>query len=175
MITEMSTKIQPSNNYARIAYATSMSGGIALALLSTFIPLYKGIVSVFAVVLIAVAIAIYTKYVAVTYYYDITRDNNGAPIFVVRQVMGKRESTLCRIDLADIIKVENENAKERRAHKTPFEYRKYSYLPTLMPKNTVRLTVHGKYENAEIIIENENYGEVLKKYAEEARQTDFRD
>ena len=173
MIRELSTKIQPSNNKARYAFAISMSGGIAIALLSSIVPSYQGIVALVACAFIVAAVAIYSKYVAVTYYYDLTVDNNGIPIFVVRQVLGNRQSTLCRIDVADIVKVEVESAKERRKHKTPFEYRKYVYTPTLMPKKSVRLTVHGRYEKAEIIIENENYAELLMKNAEEARKMGF--
>ena len=173
MIRELSTKIQPSNNKARYAFAISMSGGIAIALLSSIVPSYQGIVALVACAFIVAAVAIYSKYVAVTYYYDLTVDNNGIPIFVVRQVLGNRQSTLCRIDVADIVKVEVESAKERRKHKTPFEYRKYVYTPTLMPKKSVRLTVHGRYEKAEIIIENENYAEILRKNAEEAREIGF--
>ena len=173
MIRELSTKIQPSNNKARYAFAISMSGGIAIALLSSIVPSYQGIVALVACAFIVAAVAIYSKYVAVTYYYDLTVDNNGIPIFVVRQVLGNRQSTLCRIDVADIVKVEVESAKERRKHKTPFEYRKYVYTPTLMPKKSVRLTVHGRYEKAEIIIENENYAELLMKNAEEAREMGF--
>ena len=173
MIRDLSTKIKPRNNIARYTFVFCMSGGIAIALLSCILPSYRGIVALLACAFLVVAVAVYSKYVAVTYYYDLTKDNNGTPIFVVRQVTGKRESTLCRIDIADIVKVESEDAKERRKHKTPLEYRKYSYRPTLMPKKTVRLTVNGRYEKAEIIIENELYGDLLKKYAEELRQMGF--
>ena len=173
MIRELSTKIQPSNNNARYVFVFSISGGVALALLSSILPYYQGIVALVACAFLVVGVAVYSKYVAVIYYYDLSVDNNGIPIFVVRQVIGERQSTLCRIDVADIVKVEVENAKERRNHKTPFEYKKYIYTPTLMPKKSVRLTVHGKYEKAEIIIENEGYAEILQKNAEEARAMGF--
>ena len=126
MITEMSTKMTPSNNYARLIFAFFASGGICLALLSTVIDLYKGVVALLGVVLLVTAIAFFSKYIASVYYYDITFDHNKVPIFVVRQVSGNRESTLCRIDIADIVKVEEESAKERRSHKTPFGYCKYN-------------------------------------------------
>lgn len=171
MIIETFIKAEPSNNKARVAFALCLSGGIALALLSTIVPLYKGLVSIGGVILLIAGIALFSKYVASVYYYDITFDSYGAPIFVVRQVSGKRESTLCRIDVADIVKAEKETPKERRKHKTPFGYRKYSYLPTLMPKSTHRLTVHGKYENCEIIIEcGDRLSGLLMEYSEEARR-----
>lgn len=173
MIRDLSTKIRPSNNNARYTFVFCMSGGIAIALLSCILPSYRGIVALLACAFLVVAVAVYSKYVAVTYYYDLSVDNNGVPVFVIRQVMGNRQSTLCRIDVADIVNVEIESASERRKHKTPFEYRKYVYTPTLMPKKTVRLTVHGRYEKSEIIIENENYAEILKQNAKEARALGF--
>ena len=88
----------------------------------------------------------------------------------MRQIVGEKQSTLCRIDIADIVKVENETPGERRKHKTTIGYNKYSYLPTLFPKKTSRLTVEGKYEKSEILIENEHYAELLMKYAELARK-----
>ena len=158
---EMSTRVQPSNNYARLIFSIFTSGGICIALVSTLVPMYRGIVALLGAALLVVGITVYSKHLASVYYYDITKDSNGTPIFVVRQVMGKRESTLCRIDIADIASVEHETRKERRGHKTPAGYVKYVYTPTLAPKETSRLTLNGKYENAEIIIENRLYAEHL--------------
>ena len=110
-----------------------------------------------------------SKYLASVYYYDITKDVNGTPIFVVRQVMGKRESTLCRIDIADIVSVAHETADERRGHKTPAGYLKYVYTPTLAPKETSRLTVVGRYESAEIVIESRLYAEHLMELSRKIR------
>lgn len=170
MITETYIKVKPSNNKARVAFALCVAGGIALSVLSTIIPLYRGLVSLGGVILLVAGVSIFSRYVASVYYYDITHDSYGTPIFVVRQISGKRESTLCRIDLADIVKIEDESAEEKRKHKTPNGYRKYSYVPTLMPKSTTRLTVHSRYEKSEIIIEGgERLSTLLASYAEEAR------
>jgi hypothetical protein len=115
-------------------------------------------------------ITVFSKYVASVYYYDITHDSYGTPIFVVRQVSGKRESTLCRVDLADIIKIDEENTEQRRRHNTPPGYVKYTYVPTLMPKNTLRLTVISRYEKSEIVIEgDEIFSSLLNRYSKEAR------
>ena len=158
---EMSTRVQPSNNYARLIFSLFTAGGICLALVSTLVPMYKGVVALLGAVLLVVGVTVYSKYLASVYYYDITKDVNGTPIFVVRQVMGKRESTLCRVNIADIVSAEHETASQRRKHKTPLGYLKYVYTPTLAPKETSRLTLNGKYENAEIVIENRLYAEHL--------------
>ena len=169
MITEMSSKMQPSNNYARLIFAFFTAGGISLSLLSTFIPRFSGLVALCGAVMLVVAVTVFSRYVASVYYYDITYDYKGTPIFVVRQMTGKRQSTLCRIDIADIVNVEVENAKQRRAHKTPTGYMKYNYSPTLWAKETSRLTVEGKYEKSEIIIENKLYAEHLARISEELK------
>lgn len=170
MISETYIKIKPSNNNARIAFAFCTSGGIALSLLSTIVPTYRGLVSLGGVVLLVTGIAVFSKFVASVYYYDVSFDSDRTPIFVVRRISGKRESTLCRIDLADIVKVEAEDSKKRKKHKTPVGYSKYIYVPTLMPKNTLRLTVHSRYENSEILIEGDsNLSTLLSTYSEEAR------
>jgi hypothetical protein len=131
--------------------------------------MYKGIVALAGAILLVVGITVYSKYLASVYYYDITKDANGTPVFVVRQIMGKRESTLCRIDVADIISVTHETSAERRNHKTPAGYLKYVYTPTLMPKATSRLIVEGQYEKAEIVIENRLYAEHLLELSRSLR------
>lgn len=172
MFYEMSTRVQPSNNYARLIFSFFTSGGICLALISTLVPMYKGIVALAGAILLVVGITVYSKYLASVYYYDITKDANGTPVFVVRQIMGKRESTLCRIDMADIISVIHETSAERRNHKTPAGYLKYVYTPTLMPKATSRLIVEGQYEKAEIVIENRLYAEHLLELSRSLRGED---
>lgn len=166
---EMSTRVQPSNNYARLIFSIFTSGGICIALVSTLVPMYRGIVALLGAALLVVGITVYSKYLASVYYYDITKDVNGTPVFVVRQVMGKRESTLCRIDIADIVSVAHETADERRGHKTPAGYLKYVYTPTLAPKETSRLTVVGRYESAEIVIESRLYAEHLMELSRKIR------
>lgn len=170
MIREFSVKPKPSNNKARAAFIICTSGAFALIMLSTFIPLYKGLVSLVGVVLLSVALALYTKYIAPIYYYDIMVDSDGVPLFVVRQQIGKRYTTLCRIALHEIVKIEKENAVQRREHKTPFDMKKYAYLPTLDPQKVYRITTSGRHERAEILIESsDEFANMLISYSREAR------
>ena len=171
MIREFSVKPKPSNNRARICFSLSMSLALAFILLSTFIPVYQGIVSLFGVASLTVGLVLYTKYISPIYFYDITFDSNSVAILVVRQQIGKRYSTLCRIALSDIVKVERENRKQRRSHKTPAGVIKYTYLPTLDPAESYRLTVSGRVERAEILIESsDGFADLLCRYAAEARE-----
>ena len=172
MIKELSTKVKSSNNNARVAFFLLLAISVAAFVAYFASPSFKGVIGLFGIAFITAATLIYTKYVSSEYYYDITNDYDGMPVFVVRQIVGKRQSTLCRIGLADVVDAKIESGAERRAHKTPFGYRKYVYSPTLFPATTCRLTVSSRYEKAEIIIEvNEEYKNLLLSYALEARES----
>ena len=143
----------------------------ALVTLSTVIPLYRGLVSMAGVLLLTIALVFYTKYILPIYFYDIFIDSDGTPLFVVRQQTGKRQSTLCRIPLNEILRVEKQSRQQRREHKTPYEVKKYAYLPTLDPDEIYRITTSGRYERAEILIEcSEGFAKMLTVYSAEARQ-----
>ena len=143
----------------------------ALVTLSTVIPLYRGLVSMAGVLLLTLALVFYTKYILPIYFYDIFIDSDGTPLFVVRQQTGKRQSTLCRIPLYEIVRVEKQSRQQRREHKTPYEVKKYAYLPTLDPDEIYRITTSGRYERAEILIEcSEGFAKMLTVYSAEARQ-----
>ncbi len=170
MIREFSIKPKPTNGKARAAFILCTVGSFALITISTVIPLYKGLVSLAGVVLLTLALVLYTKYIAPAYFYDIMLDSEGTPLFVVRQQTGKRYTTLCRIALHEIVKIEKQSKKQRREHKTPYEMKKYSYLPTLDPDEVYRITTSGRYERAEILIESsDGFAELLISYSAEAR------
>ena len=170
MIREFSVKPKPSNNKARYIFVFCTSISFALILLSTFIPTYKGMVSLVGVSLLTLALMIYTKYIAPIYYYDITFDNEGNAVFVVRQQTGKKYTTLCRIALSEIVKIEKQTAEQMKTHKTPMGTVKYSYLPTLSPSLAYRITTSGRYERAEILIESsEEFADLLTSYSNEER------
>lgn len=172
MITEFSTRAKSSNNNARIAFFLLLGASVAVFAAYFISPLYKGIIGLVGIALITAAVLIYTKYVSCEYYYDVTHDSDGTPVFVVRQITGKRQSTLCRIAVSDIVTAKMESTAVRRAHRTPMGYRKYAYFPTLVPSETCRLTVSNRYEKAEILIEvNEEFKNLILSYAVEARAT----
>ena len=170
MINEFSARVKSSNNNARVAFITLLALCGATVVAYSAIPLYKGLVGLVAIAFLTAAILIYTRYMAPTYYYDVTHDYEGTPIFVVRQVVGRRETTLSRITLSDIIAIDVEDAAARRAHKTEYGYRKYVYTPTLSPEKTCRITVRNRYESAEIVIESgDDFANLLRSYVNEAK------
>lgn len=171
MIREFSVRPKPSNNKARAMFIACSVLAFALVTLSTVIPLYRGLVSMAGVLLLTLALAFYTKYILPIYFYDIFIDSDGTPLFIVRQQTGKRQSTLCRIPLNEILRVEKQSRQQRREHKTPYEVKKYAYLPTLDPDEIYRITTSGRYERAEILIESsEGFAKMLTVYSAEARE-----
>lgn len=153
MIKEMTVRPKPQNNNAKIAFLITLFVSFVGFGVYFAMERFRGFVGMFALFTLVTAILFYTKYIVPSFCYDLTTDSEDTPIFVVRQRTGKRETTLCRIDLASIKSIKREDKAERRSHKTPKDFRKYVYSPTLFPPAVYRITVIGRYEKAEIIIE----------------------
>ncbi len=171
MIRELSAKPKPTNNKARVLFILSICIAFICITTSTLVTSYKGIVSLLGVAALMVGVLTYTKYVSPLWFYDITFDSDGTPVFVVRQQIGRRHTTLCRISITEIVSVNKESAEQRRAHKTPEGVIRYSYMPTLDPAESYRITTSSYHERAEILIESsEGFAELLRAYAAEARE-----
>lgn len=170
MISEFSVHAKPRNKNSYVAFIVLLLVSVLGFCVCFSMDSYKGVVGVFALMILTLAILVYTKFIAPAFYYDIAIDSEGIPMFVVRQIVGKRQTTLCRLDLADIVSIEYETKKQRAEHKTSHGVRKYIYAPTMFPAEVYRITAKNRYETAEIIIEgNEIFADTLKSYAEEAR------
>lgn len=174
MINELQIKLRPTNNKAKVAF--SIFGACAVI---AFVAYYlmrgnevekASLVGLLGLVLLTASLTFYTKYMSSVYYYEIMRDTAGVPLFLVKQAVGKRVSTLCRIALYEIKKIERTTAPERKAYKTPADHRRYNYVPTFMPSVTYRLTTLSRYEKAEIYIEiSDEFAETFKVYVAEAQ------
>lgn len=177
MINELSVKAKPSNNKARVAFYTALTvaalGAVTYLALRALSVEKSGLVGFIPLAAAVAAVFFYSKYISGIYYYDVTFDSSGYAVFVVRQVIGKRNSTLCRIGISEIFRVEREDTEQRRNHKTPKDHKRYSYLPTLLPEYSYRLITRSRYERSEIIIEcSDEFAELIKQYAAEAREAD---
>ena len=170
MIKEITVHPKAKNHKARIAFLICILISAICFVTSALIAKYKGVVAFAGAGAFVSAMLFYTKYISVEFYYDIAFDSEGTPIFVVRQLIGKRQTTLCRLDLSSIVRIEYETAKERKVHKTEFGFVKYVYAPTLFPAESYRITARSRYEKCEIIIEcSKEFSELLLSYSEEAR------
>lgn len=146
--------------------------GIALltAIASTFMPMYRGVVGMVTLGALTTAILMYTKYVSVKFYYDVMVTGLDEPLLVVRQAVGKRNVTLARVALADILSITRESREERRAHKREKGIALYNYGPTLSPSVTYRVQVRNYIERADIVLEGtDEFFEKIKEYASLAR------
>ena len=111
-----------------------------------------------------------TRYIFASLRYDVLFDTEGAPFFLVRQITGKRERALSRFYLADVESIVRETKEERAARKTEAGFVKYSYMPSLAPKDNILITVRSRYERALIRIEgSDEFLETLRSFAAEAR------
>ena len=147
-----------------------MSLSFAFITISTLIPNYKGLVSLVGVAALSCALVLYTKYIAPIYYYDVTFAGAVDPLLVVRQQIGKRYTTLCRISISEITNIEKEGVEQRRTHKTPEGTLRYSYLPTLNPTVSYRIITSSAHERAELLIEcSDEFADLLRRYSSEAK------
>ena len=171
MIKELTVSPKPQNKKAKILFLITLLVSFVGFAVYFSIERFRGVVGMFALFSLVTAILFYTKYIAPKFYYDITFDAENTPIFVVRQVTGKRQTTLSRIDLFNVKRIEKETKEITRSHKTPTGFRRYVYAPTLAPSLIYRITVIGRYEKAEIIIEcSDEFADYLKSAVAETAE-----
>lgn len=170
MIKDFSVTPKPKNNNAKLLMCLFFALSLLSLLATLFMSQYKGVVGMVTLAFLTTAILVYTKYVAVTFHYDIIGEDVDEPLFVVRQTVGKRNVTLCRIALANINSVIKETKAERRARRSPDGVVRYSYMPTLSPSENFRISVSSRYEKAELTVEiSEEFSEMLISLVKEAK------
>ena len=170
MITNFSAQPKPQNNNAKILMWLFFGLSAVAAVVYVLISTYRGVVGAVAVASVTTAILMYTKYVSVKFFYDVISEDGEDPLFVVRQKVGRRDVTLCRVELADIISIDKETAAERKAHKRAKTTPLYVYAPTIAPEVSYRMKVRNSYEHSEIILEgSDEFFSTVMKYADEAR------
>ena len=172
MIQEFAVRPVPKNQNARILFFTLLGGAAAAIAASYFMNAYKGIVQLASLILLVAAVTVYTRYLGAVYSYEVTYDSDGTPIFVVCQFSGKRRTSLCRVDLADIVQIEALSTEQYRAYKTEQGIKRYNYTPTLFPPEVNLMRVRGRHEKADVLLEiTAECRDALLSYAAEARAT----
>ena len=167
---ELSFRATPQNKNAKIAFLISFLISVLGFVAYSMVDRYRGLVGLAALMFLVTAILFYTKYISPVFFYDLTLDGADNSVFVVRRIVGKRQSTFCRVNLADIVSVEHESREQYKKHKTPAGLLRYIYAPTLFPSEVYRITVKGRYEKAEIVVEaTEEFIENLREFSAEAR------
>ena len=171
MITDFSAQPKQSNNNAKIVMWVFFGVAAVFFTVSAVINTYRGVIGAAGLISLVTAILMYTKYLSVKFYYDVLVVGQEEPLFVVRQLVGKREVTLARVALADIRDIKRESAAERRAHQRDKMTSLYIYAPTLSPAVSYRMLVVSHSERSEIILEgSDEFFAHITSLANEARQ-----
>lgn len=171
MISPISIKPEPKNNKARHVFFACLGSAILVMVLYMLLPKFKGVAGVVALGFITAAIYVYNRYVCAVYFYDVTVDYNDNEIFVIRQIIGKRETTLCRVDLTSIQNVRALTREEMKKYKPARDTSRYAYYPTLSPDVVHLIEVRSSYEKADVFVElTEDQARTISAYAAEARE-----
>ena len=171
MISSFSAHPKAQNKNAKILMSVFFVVAFIALIVSMFMIRYTWVAGMVVLASLTTAILIYTKYVTVDFYYDVITDDIDEPILVVRQQVGKRSVTLCRVPLADIMTVTKETKEERRAHRRERGVGLYVYSPTLSPDISHRILVSNRYERSEVILEgSDEFFEKLRELSIEARR-----
>lgn len=169
MINEFSLHAVPSNKKANRVVNVCFVLSLVCLVITAFMDKYKGFVGIVLLGFITVALYFYTRYLAARYIYDITTDAEQRPIFVVRSKTGKRVTTMSRIDFYNIKKVERISADDLKNYKPDEGVVKYTYCPSYKPDTMIMLSVRGRFEKADVLIEApDEFMEHLRQIAAEA-------
>ena len=85
---------KPKNKNSVILMCSFFAVALISLVVTVFISKYRGVVGMITLASLITAILVYTKYVAVTFHYDIVSEGYTEPLFVVRQTVGRKSVTL---------------------------------------------------------------------------------
>ncbi len=166
MVKEFSASPKPANKSAVIATVISAIVFVAFTITYSAINTYRGIVGLFALIALTAAIYLYTKYITVKYYYEVTQDGEDNALFLVRRAVGKKSTLMYMTALSNIKSAEVHKSSEKRTEKIAAAVHKFK--PTLFPRRVCTLTVKSRLENSRVIIEcTPEFAEMLLEYAKE--------
>ena len=170
MIPEMSVHARPTNTKARTVVCACFISALLLLILSAIVDKYTGLFGMAILIMLTAAIFFYTKYMAAKYIYDLTTADDHSPILIARSIVGKRQSTLMRIDMYTVTSVERLGREELRTYRAEPGVLKYTYSPTFLPDSMILIKTRGRYEKADIFIEApEEFETLIRETSEYAR------
>ena len=147
-----------------------------LVAVSTFLPKYKGVVSLGAMLLLCATVLVFTRYYIAEFIYSVVLSNEGDALFVVTRVMGKRESAMCTLPVYSIFNVEFKSGDAAKSYKPDPVSKKYNFVPDFKPEAYFVIFAKDKGILSEIMI----YGTPelagrLKEYSLIERERKLRD
>ena len=96
MITELSVSPRPANKSAVITFGALLFSAAITTVLYLTAERFRGVIGLLAIAFITAAVLIYTRYIAVKYYYDVTFDSSSPVIEESRM----QQSVLARLPIS---------------------------------------------------------------------------
>ena len=133
-IIEFSYRPTSDRRRAMPTFFAVLSVSAVLVALSTFLPKYKGVVSLFAMIGLCASVLIFTRYFLAEFVYSVVVSNDGDALFVIVRVTGKRESTMCTVRMADITSVTPKTGEAAQSSKPDPVSKKFKCVPDFSPQ-----------------------------------------
>lgn len=162
----------PKTEGKRAWPAVAVIGALSavLTVLSANAPRFRGVISLVAMIGFCVSIYLLMRYVMNDYIYSVMLDGEDNPYFLVYRRLGRRESLMCRISVADIRTIELIEKKSAAKHVPDAKAQKYNFCPNLSPERYYVIKAKGIETNAEISVEcTPEVRDRLLEYAAQAR------
>ena len=163
---------QPKTDSKRAWPAVIVIGGLSgvLTVLSANAPRFRGVISLVAMIGFCISIYLLMRYVMNDYIYSVMLDGEDNPYFLVYRRLGRRESLMCRISVADIREIVLIEKSSGVKHVPDAKAQKYNFCPNLSPERYYVIKAKGIETNAEISVEcTPEVRERLLEYAAQAR------
>ena len=173
---EMIVRPKAQNEKGKRVFLLTLIGCAVTFVASLMLPSYSGIVQLLSLILLCISLYFYNRYVGSTYTYEIASDEMGGALFIVRQEVGKRSSTHCRMSVRNLRSAKRLSQEELREYKRRRNRMKrhtlptaeeredslyapsadvgvYFYGPTFLPESVCLLSFRGRFERADVFIE----------------------
>lgn len=146
-----------------------------LVVLSVTASLYKGIISLAAVVGLTAAVLIYQRYITGDYGYVVTDGGEDGAVLLVTKRIGKRVSTMVYLPLYAIISIQKFTNIEIKQRKTPKTTKKYNFAPTFSPDSVHIVSARTPNGDFEIVLECiDEVAARLVEYSHYAKEDEMR-
>ena len=144
-----------------------------LVVLSITAPLYRGLISLAAVIGICISMYLFLRYSAGDFIYSVSSDTEGNAVFTVVRVIGKRMSTMLVMPVSEITEVKILTAAEKSQHAPAPDAKKYNFCPNFSPQSVCLIKSASRTERREVTIEcTDAVAARLSEYSRFAKETE---
>ena len=166
---------RPKTDAKRVVPTISVLAALSavLVVLSVSLPLYKGLVSLAAVVGITASMYLFLRYAAGDFVYSVTFDGVGQAVFTVVKVVGKRSSTMCCLHLSNFVSVQRVESAEYKRSKKDYKAQRFNFCPSFATEAFYLIKSESLGEKSEVAVDiTEEVAKRLMEYAAIAKATE---